>query len=239
VDDKTRDALEQLADARGTNVSELVRTEIDRLIGKDVLAARDTPRSMGVVQRQTLALLHEILALGSSDDWEANHHRRRVEALREGFTAEYDREFTAMEPELAPSECRLVFDILDMFRVLEASVARLGPDDLAGLGDDVGDRLGFQGFDLNDQRESRLLSYVTYLVNTDRWTELKDRLGDDRDGGNSHMPELAIYERMLGTFRPIWEAKLAGRGGDPDSHLLGVTELHQVLDARRYPGNTA
>jgi uncharacterized protein len=70
--------------------------------------------------------------------------------------------------------------------MLSASIDRLSADDRAALGDDNEDRLRFGGFDLNDSREGRLLGYVRHLVDTDRWAEIKPRLADIGDNGNSH-----------------------------------------------------
>jgi uncharacterized protein len=237
LDDWTRDEVERLAQANGTTISELLRSKIDELLGKNIETTRaEAPRSMTMIQRRTLALQHEILARLSSDDYEAKHHRRRIQVLEDGFTAEYGNEFVAIGPELAPSECSLVWDILDMFSVLESSVTRLSPDDLAKLGKNAAHQLSFRGFDGNNPRETRLLTYTTYLIDNDKWSDLADHLSDAQERGNSHMPTLAIYQRMLQAFKPIWESKLS-RGSGRDAYDFNVAELRQVLEARHYQGN--
>lgn len=232
LDEWTRDEVERLAQARGTTISELLRSKIDDLLGKNVeMARKDAPRSMSLVERRTLALVHEVLAQLKSDEDDADYHRRRVRVLEEGFTAEYGDEFIALEPELAPSECSLVWDVLNMFTALKGSVARLSPDDLAELGDDDIYELSFNGFDGGDPRESRLLSYTKYLIDDGRWTDLAEHVGG-RQEGNSHMPMLAAYQRMLRTFKTIVEERKQGRGTGRDIYNFGIAELRQMLDAQ-------
>jgi uncharacterized protein YfbU (UPF0304 family) len=235
LDDWTRDEVERLAQAQDTTISELLRSKINELLGKDVDMPRaDAPRSMSLTQRRTLALLHEMLALLKPDEDDAAYHRRRIQVLESGFTAEYGDEYIAIGPELTPTDCSLVWDILDMFSVLESSVTRLSPDELAELGEDGEHALSFRGFDGNDARESRMLDYVKYLIDTRRWTNLAEHLSDAQEQGNSHMPVLATYQRMLRVFKPIWNSKL-GRGAGREALDLSAAELRQVVDARRYP----
>ena len=82
-----------------------------------------------------------------------------------------------------------------------------------------------------------MLDYTKYLIDTNRWTDLADHLSDAQERGNSHMPVLATYQRMLRSFKPIWESKL-GRGTGPGTHDLNVAELRRVLDAWPYPHST-
>ena len=153
--------------------------------------------------------------------------------------SEYDRVFSAMPPEMSRSECKLLWDILNMFRVLGASVDRLSADDRAALGDDNEPRLRFGGFDLNDSREGRLLGYVHHLVDTDRWTEIKPRLAEIGDNGNSHSPRLPTYERMLAVYKPIFEdGARSERGHSIDAWLFTIDELKQVAKAWAWPGRS-
>lgn len=233
LDDDTREALEDVARARGLSLSVLLRDQIDALLGRQVPMRDDVPHVLSFQQRQLLAQQHEILALLHTDDeYESQLHQTLAEVLHEGYAGEYDRVFGAMQPEVSRSECKLLWDILDMFRVLSASVNRLSADDRAALGDDNEDRLRFGGFDLNDTRECRLLGYVRHLVGTERWTEIKPRLADIGDNGNSHSPRLSAYERMLAVYMPIHEDSIRGkRGYSTDAWLLSVDELKHVAEA--------
>jgi uncharacterized protein len=236
IDDHTRDEVEAIARARGVSVSELLRSAIDVLLGRDIdLPRQDVPTSLTMVERRLLAMQHEILSrLDADDAYEVARHKQRIEALDRGFTAEYGEEFIALQPEMSRRDCALVWDILDMFRNLKISVERIGVDKVAALDKHAARALTFRGFDLQDPHESRLLGYARFLVSTDRWEDLAEHLDAKHEHGNSHSPMLATYMRMLGAFQPIWKSKL-GRGFDPDALLLTQDELAAVLAAWPYP----
>ena len=236
LDDDTREELEEIARTRAVNLSDLLRDQIDALLGRGVPIRGDVPHTLSFPQRQILAQQHEILALLHGNDEYESHHRTMGEVLREGYAGEYDSVFGAVQREMSRSECKLVWDVLDMFRMLGASIDRLPTDDRAALGDENEARLRFAGFDLNDSREGRLLGYVRYLVDTERWTEIKPRLAEIGDNGNSHSPYLATYERMLAVYMPIHEASARGkRGHSIDAWLLALDELKQVAEAWAWP----
>jgi uncharacterized protein YfbU (UPF0304 family) len=244
VDDPVRDQLQAMAEGRGVSVSDLLRSLIDGLFDRD---DRDEPRhrvvpeSMTAVDRKQLALLHKILARLVEErtdderlgyDGDTAYQLDRAQALEEGWTMEYDMEFYAMEPELSRRDCGLVMDLLDMFRILKYSVEQVAGQ----LPDDEVRTLTFHGFDLNDDFESRLLGYARWLVSDgDRWQEQAEVFSDQNDRGNSHMPRLATYRRMLEAYEPIWRS-IIRRGGRP-RNLLTADELRQVTAAAVHPSN--
>ena len=237
LDDNAREELEEIARTRSMTLSGLLRDQIDTLLGRHVPIRDDVPHALSSQQRLVLAQQHEILALLHADDEdESRHHHTMAEVLREGYAGEYDTVFGAMQPEMSRSECKLVWDILDMFCMLSTSIDRLSPDDRAALEADNEDRLRFGGFDLNDSREGRLLGYVRHLIDTDRWTQIKPRLTEIGDNGNSHSRRLPNYERMLAVYMPIFEDGVRGkRGHSIDAWMLTVDELKQVAGAWAWP----
>ncbi len=186
------------------------------------------PVSLTQIERLQLALQHKMLE--HLDTSEAEYHREMVEILENGYTLEYEKLFTPLS-ELLREDCLLVFHILDMFRSVKASVAKLEPDELASLGDLVEHDLRYLGFDFNDSREGRLGSYVRHLQDTHRWTELAEDMAD-ADGGNSHSPMLDGYGRMLKVYRPLWTEKTSGVSGGRNRYLFSVRELRQLAEAR-------
>jgi len=76
--------------------------------------------------RRQLSLLHQILKAVSDDEYEVEYHDKRVEVLENGFTGEYADEFAPIYDELSLDQCRLAWDILDMFTVIHASVNDVG-----------------------------------------------------------------------------------------------------------------
>lgn len=248
IDDAARISLDALAQARGTQTSDLVRSLIDEALGRD--AGRPyadlTPRSLSVVERRTLALHHRTLALLASQDdsqdesemadGNAQDHLRAAEVLERGYTAEYPTSFIAINQEMGQRECDLVHDVLEMFTHLELAWSRLADPDRTALveaDEHAEHRVRFRGFDFNDPFESRLAAYARYLIRTDRWETMADRFDREHERGNSHAPLLASYQRQLDVWRPLWQQKKAGalqRG--PRSFDLTVDELRDVLRAR-------
>lgn len=237
IDDESRDLFDSLAQARGLSTSDMLRELIWQALGRDGERPRDdtTPASLSAVERRRLAMQHEVLAiLRADDEYEAAYHRQMIEVLNSGYTGEYYRTFQMIEPEMTDRECRLVWDILDMFRTVESSVAALTDEERASIGEHSEYALAFRGFDFNDAQESRLASYAHFLIKDDRWTELADRFDDKHERGNSHSPMLASYRRMVSVWRPLWDAKVKSFGG-PKDYRFTVEELRQILDAWPYP----
>jgi uncharacterized protein YfbU (UPF0304 family) len=242
LDDRVRDQLQSMADGQGLSLSDLIRGAIVDLFDSD---DRDSPRravvpeSISAIDRRQLQLLHRILARLVKDqveddrldhDGDTKYQLDRAEALEEGWTSEYDMEFVALQPELSRRDCGLVMDLLDMFRVVLASLNALP----APIDDDTARILHFRGFDANHDLESRLLGYARSLLADGKWTELADVFSTDNDRGNSHSPTLATYKRMLAVYEPIWHAIVRRAGRD---YLLSEDELHLVADAAVHPHN--
>lgn len=185
------------------------------------------PVSLTPTERQTFILLHKILE--NLDNNEADYHARMVEVLTQGFTIEYEDLFSPYA-ELPKEDCKLVFDIMDMFRVIKASLAELDESDRDALLAEHKYKLIFQGFDGNDAREGKMASYVTYLQSTDRWTDLRDDV-QAADGGNSHALMLSRYAAMLKVYLPIRDEKMSNFRGPHDS-LFNADELRRIAESR-------
>lgn len=232
TDDQTRADLDAVARGRGITVSDLLRESIDNALGRDPddrgAATAGAPASLTLLQRRSLALQHSILALLNPDD--AEYHQRRVTVLENGYVTDYDEEFYAYSPELSRAETRWVMDLLEMFSVCRRSLAQFSDDELATAGN-LPNRLKFRGFDGNNTYESRLGTYVRYLMDNRRWTDLAPDY-EAADGGNSHMPMLTTYQGMVEVFKPIWERRLhdSSLGLGDDRYHLTIDELTQIRD---------
>lgn len=233
TDDQTRADLEAVARGQGITVSDLLRMSIDHALGRDAgdhrSASIGAPASLTLLQRRSLALQHSILALLNPD--EADYHQQRITVLENGYVIDYDEEFYAYSPELSRAESRWVMDMLEMFSVCRRSIAKFGDDELATVGNHPNLVLRFRGFDGNDTHESRLGSYVRYLMDNGRWTDLTNDY-QEADGGNSHMPMLPTYRGMVEVFKPIWQRRLhdSSLGLGDDGYKLTLDELKQVYD---------
>lgn len=243
LDDDTRESFDALARARGMSASDLIRSLIDAALGRDNPDRRHgdvTPRSLSAIHRRMLANQHEILAILTADPQradaggESDYHRNMVEVLSSGYSSEYADMFLAVRPEMSRRDSSLVHDIFDMFQSIEWSLKRLSAEERAGLGEYVDHALRFRGFDFNDTYEGRLASYALYLIKTGRWESMAEHFDDKHERGNSHMPALASYERMLTVWRPMWKRRVADFSR-PDGYILTAEELREILAAWPYP----
>ncbi|MBF6522826.1 YfbU family protein [Nocardia farcinica] len=229
VDDATRDALEQLAQAREESISTLLRDQIDVLLGRHVELKRDdVPASVPMHERLVLSQQARTLAALAEDEHDAEIYLRNAEILEEGFTGEYGEVFASLRPELSRSHCALLWDILDMFRILGASIDNLTAEERADLGEDVLEDLRFSGFDLAHSVEGPMLNYLRFLIRQERWSEMKDRLAELGENGHSHHEYLPHYQRMLETYRPILKSQVAERGHRPDAYRLTADQLRVI-----------
>jgi uncharacterized protein YfbU (UPF0304 family) len=238
LDDHTRDLFDALARARGLSASDLIRELIDQALGRDDgdRPRDDTaPRTLSAVERRRFAMQHEVLAnLTAEDEWEAAYHRQMIDVLNSGYTSEYYKTFQMIQPEMTGRECNLVHDILEMFTTVERSVTELTEEERASLGEHADYALKFRGFDFNNSQEGRLASYAHHVIKDDRWTNLADRFDDNHERGNSHMPVLASYQRMLSVWKPMWDKKIKAMGG-PTNYRFTLEELREILAAWPYP----
>jgi uncharacterized protein YfbU (UPF0304 family) len=239
VEDRVRDQLRMLAHTQGVSLSEYVRD----LLLEAVVPVHDdrthshgdepAPESIRTMERQTLALLHRILARvlpeGANDvDGDTEYQLERATILEEGFTGEYWHEVAGLRTELSKRDCDRVSDILQLFRILTFSIEELTND---GVIVDPGlvATLEYRGFDHNDALEGHMASYVAHLMSDDRWKELQPHL-KRHDGGNSHSPMLQTYGRMLTEYRRLKDTRQPGIGRH--DYLLSSDELQQIADAR-------
>ena len=239
ISDETRDALQASAEAAHETLSDFVRNCLqDAVMESAERAERRLPRrieSLTLVERQTLALLHRILARvlpedANDEDGNEPYQLGRASVLEQGFTGEYSTEFEVLSGELSIAHCKFVVDVLSMFQIAKWSM-----DDLARKGErlteDQKHALTFRGFDFNDSLEGHMGSYVHHLVTEDRWAEQMEVVHKG-ERGNSHIPMREAYSRMLAEYRNLGQRRLARGSG-----LLSKGELEQVAAAWIHPDN--
>jgi len=231
LDDETRDELEQVAQGRGLTLSALLRSAVDELLGRDVERPRaDTPRTLSLLNRQMLALQHEILAAVSTEEYLREYHQKRMVVLQDGWTGEYHSEFLAISPELPAADCTMVMDLLDMFTVFQVALKKLDGQAKADLGDQAR-WLEFAGLDSNDAVESRLASYAEFLIKRGKWESLAHHFDDEHEGGNSHMRLLGRYRRLLAAYKTVMKKRQAESGPTMAAFELDAAALRTILEA--------
>lgn len=241
IDDEAYDQLKELADNEGASLSEFVR---DKLLEFVVPVSREhgdepAPESFNTRDRLVLSLLHRILARvlpddANGEDGDEEYQLQKAQILESGFAGEYWFEVAGFETELSKQDCRRVIDILQMFRIITFSIQRLAKDGVP-IEDKLAERLRFRGFDHNDALEGHMARYVRYQMRDEnRWQELQPQAAES-DNGNSHMPVLAVYMRMLTEYRRI----MRGREGsyDRDDYLLSAAELRRIEEATIHPSH--
>lgn len=228
VSDDLKSRLESLAQENENTMSAVITEALNSIAGirRSAYSEETAPYTINNTSRLILRDQELLLSkCGGLDDEDRQSHARNVEILENGFTGEYPSVFAALLPEISYSQCEELFDILDMFRVLRSSYAQLDDRDRV----EVNERdISFQGFDLNDGTESKLIGYVEYLFADDRYAELEDPLSRFSDGGNSHHQNLEVYRRMNRCFKQVWH-----------SHIISFTplnlnEIKQIVAARAY-----
>jgi uncharacterized protein YfbU (UPF0304 family) len=243
LEDRLYAELTALAAAQGTTLSDLARRTLSSLVsapddegeGSDWVDPGKVPDNLTTIKRHELALMHRIAAHVFDGDKSGmdEYHARAADVFENGYAIEYADILEPIDAELSRREAELVMNILDMCFRLEWSYKQLAPPQQKSLGKRAERAVQFFGFDLNSRFESRLLRYARHLIDQDRWTELAVYFDDRHERGNSHMPSVPIYERMLAEFDPIWRHKVREAG----DYQLSVEEIKQVLDARVHPDN--
>ncbi len=236
--DETRDRIAEAAESQGVPLSDYIRGALETHlslepsgdIGADRSASGEEI-SLEPFQRKVLQLLHRNLLAtkGGLEDSYYDHDEevRALKVLENGFAGEYSKEFADINDPMTRAECELVWDIFDMFRVIQASVNQLGTDGWNQIKVGNAKRHGsFGGFDFNDSDEARLANYAEFLVKTDRWTEQAEAFSRKNDGGNSYRRMLPTYLAMLRVFKPIWRQAI--RGG-LSMGLLSAEDVERIL----------
>lgn len=240
LDDRTKEELEALARGRGESLSDVIRSAISVTLLRDDTDNRInmTPRSMTIVERQTLALLHRILArLVTDDDSDRDKAGQLAlaEALESGFTSEYDNEFSEIEPELSTSQCRFVMDVLDLFREINDAIEQLQTRSVP-ISADLVSSLGFHGFDMNDPLESHMLRFALFMLRQERWTDLAESFDREHENGNSHLPMKDVYQRMIDEYEDI-KAEHSRKHARWDYYRLELPDLERLAQVRIHPSH--
>lgn len=231
VPDDLRTLIAEAAEANGQSQSDYMRQAIEihvkRVNPKHDRQPAEKNTTLTSYERASLILQHQavLAAQGrlSKESYGTKWHERAIEVLERGYEGEYPQLFPNHTETLNAYDCELVWDILDMFRVIHFSVEALGKNGWDVIGIENAEWFGkFKGFDYQRERESQMASYTEYLVKSGRWTEQEELV---KKGMNSHVEMLPTYQSMLGVFKPLWRE--AARGGGR-SHL-STQNLRNVL----------
>jgi uncharacterized protein YfbU (UPF0304 family) len=151
---------------------------------------------MKLDKKERLALVNQFLILEKLYPEEADYHAKHRQAIAEGYELHYDWIFEGLWDGLSKEECKLVLDILDMYRALHFASLKSENKELKEHY-----WLKFKGFDGNN--ESSYMAYCRYfIVDLERFDEL--RYDQEIPDLNSHMPSVPKYSSML----ELWKCDL-------------------------------
>lgn len=169
---------------------------------------------MELSKAERLTLIHQFRILEKLYPEHAERYAQDREIIAAGYTVQYDDVFGSVFEEMSDGECRYVFDVLDMYRILKRSYEEL--DDKQGLTEED---VKFKGFDLNN--EGKRYAFAEHLQKQGRWEEtLSGYL-------NSHsIMTVSLYPKMLENFEPIREKLMASQSGN---WLLTAEQIREVI----------
>lgn len=146
-----------------------VDPDLDRRPTEKNITLTSYERASLILQHQTLLAAQGHLPEQSYD---SERHERAVEVLARGYKGEYPQLFPSCAEALNAYDCELVWDILDMFRVIHFSVKALGDNGWDAISVENAEWFrAFVGFDRQHERERQMAGYTGYLVKSGRWTE--------------------------------------------------------------------
>lgn len=157
---------------------------------------------------------------GKGSPYDVSDYENQIKALREGYELHYGDAFEDIYDGLPYEECRLVLDILEMYRGITYSFLALKQaEKIVNLTED---RIRFAGFDLNT--ETKYYSYAKYfLIDLDRYNEIKEIVGPYYDFNSHTSSTLSKYKRQL----VVWQ----GYRALEDRYQMTEEEIIKILEA--------
>lgn len=165
-------------------------------------------------KKERLLLINQYLILEKLDPENASDYEEIRVALEYGYEDEYKHFIEELRDPMTETECGIVQDTLNLYRVLTFSYNLLeSPTDLTQ------EDIAFQGFDGNN--EGNLYSYAKYLMETRLlYQELPE---NPHHAFNSHRRMQSKYIAMLQEFEIMKKD-----GAD----MLSEDEIKKILKAR-------
>lgn len=228
VSDELKTRLDNLAQESEATMSSVIIEALNSVtgIGRTDYPEETAPYAINNANRLILRNQELLLSLNDAlDDDQRTQHRQNAKILESGFTGEYHKVFAPLRPEIPYNRAVELFDILDMFRVLRSSYERLNEEERAAVDER---EISFCGFDYSNSEETALPGYVEYLFEDNRYKELEEPMMRFSDDGNSHMPIIEVYRRMLRCFRQVWRPHLIS------ATPLKLEEIKKVAAASAY-----
>lgn len=168
------------------------------------------PNEIKLTRTERFIIANQLrIRAGQANAADAEHWRRMAEALERGYTCFYGEVFQSILAELSEDDCAFVYEVMDMYSMMQHSLKRL--KDKGGLS--AADLI-FPGFDQNDTKESDYMQLAQFIRSGNGFSTLQVKATDF----NSHMPRAAQYREMLKRYkRPTTD------------DLMSLAEIRHVL----------
>ena len=173
----------------------------------------ETVTTLSPVERLTLA--NQLRILEKLDTENADEYQKHRDIIEHGYAIQYDEVFTGIYDEMSVEECRYVYDVLDLYRVLIRSYGEL--KDKEGL---TADDVKFRGFDGNNEDQT-----MGVCKASERGRPVDRALIGDL---NSHsMSTMSLYPKMLERFEPIRQHILDSHFGN---WIITADQIKKVIN---------
>lgn len=152
---------------------------------------------MNLSKTERLILINQYEILKQLDNENATDYENLIEILINGYTTFYYKFDVRISSEVPEEVQRFVFDILDVYRVIE-HYKRENPQD-----DQINNHPWnhFQGFDGNEETE--YFSFVRFLINDENRFAEQIPYREATDEFNHHFPTLDKYQAMINQWNNL------------------------------------
>lgn len=177
-------------------------------------------------QKLIITMLTEIHAKLGIDDGVDTAFVQEAVTSGHGWALQWQYPGIFHESSETPAEVRRVCDVLEMWEVIERSVAGLSAAERAQV-EQLSHPIGltaaeFRGYSGNDEDEFSIVGVLVEQLG--RFSSFRDR------DFNAHMPMVEVYDRMLGAYQVL---NPLGNF----SPTLSVADLAAVLREQVHPDN--
>ncbi|HAU31004.1 MAG: hypothetical protein XD78_0899 [Desulfotomaculum sp. 46_296] len=142
---------------------------------------------MGLSSLERVMLINQYKILEKLYPDEASHYQRLIKVLERGYELHYDRIYEDLWEEMSAAECKEVLEIIDLYRVLAATLDKYGDNPIVKKED-----VRFPGFDSGS--EAKQLFFTQYFLHD----LVRFKALHSPDGQyDSREPMLPVYRKML------------------------------------------
>ena len=173
---------------------------------------------MGLSSLERVMLINQYKILEKLYPDEASHYQRLIKVLERGYELHYDRIYEDLWEEMSAAECTEVLQIIELYRVLAATLGKYGDNPIVKRED-----VRFPGF--HGSTEAKQLYFTQYILHD--LVQFKALHSPDGQY-DTREPMLPVYRKML----QVWYSF-------PNRFSLTLEQVLLVLKADDSPAKTS